>query len=362
MHPKRMLINSYQNRHPNTFYKNLLSLRLTELYESLFISGNGIKTPYPYLQVYKMWLVTYLIDLGMVDLAMKYLEHLSNFIKGCEPNNPSVPPILRRQLQEFTDRLIVCCSMTINKKQQESGGWFGKLSNNLSGAAIGRGIEHLMNSAVGVEETSNASTNSKRKTLFPMPGENVEYVSSPSVGMAKMNSLGRASDVPPSNSSTYAQSESGKSNAVNSNQLGQYQAGVPFNENSSSSYPAYGNSQDSMQTYSSPNLSPSMKVQQPPPPAIPFQPPQPVVAPSVVPLMGNGTVPVAAPVLPIPPMETQPIPQTAPQQTQEEDLGFGNSSFQKPPPIESQQGTTAREEKQSKVDKKPDEKGPSSLI
>jgi hypothetical protein len=367
MHPKRILINSYQNRHPDTFYKNLLSIRLTELYEALFIGTNAMKTPYPHFQAYKFWFISYLIDLGMVDLAMKYLEHLSNFVKCFEPNNPAISPRLRRELQEFTDRIIVCCSVTMNKKQQDTGGWFGKLSNNLSGAAIGRGIEHLMNSAVGVEENSNVSGGPKRKTLYPMPGENVDYVASPSVSMAKMNSIGRGSDAPPSNSSNYAHSDSGRSNAVNSNHYIQYQPGPPFHEMSASSYPV-AKSQDSLQTFSTPNLSPNMKTDQRHPTSIPFQPPPPISANPTSSFVGTGIVPGTPnpmPVtMPIPhPPTSQPMPQSAPAPAEEEDLGFGNSSFRKPPPVEAQQQASAAvDQSQPKAEKKEEEKGMLYLI
>jgi hypothetical protein len=372
---RRVLINSYQHRYPDTFHKNLLSIRLTELYESLFIGGNTIKTPYPHFQVYKLWLISYFLDLGQFNLALKYLQNIYFVIKGCEPKAPFLSPLFLQRLQEYSDRLTVCCSdlnhSNDKKDHSSTGGWLGKISSNLTGAALGRGLEQLMNSAVGVEENSFVSTNPKRKTLFPLPGDEVDRVASPALSMAKVSSGGNPTElfIPPSNSSAYAPSEASigyqapppvpLKTSPNPSRLGPYQPPhVPaFNGGSSISYPAsYENIHDSLNTYSTPNLLVPNTLPQPANPAQNVTGNwQPQVPPNKSSILHDPPVSQTL----IHPVNNDGIPQPDHQSVQsyDEDLGFGNSSLKKPKAeVHPSQPTTAKPEHPTKAENTPAKK------
>lgn len=129
------------------------SIRLTEIFEYSLISASGKSqiSPLPHFQAYKLWYATYLADMGMVSHASAYVSSILAVTKALAEPCPYIHGIFGLLLKELGDRLEVMygadCSVS---NESSNSGWLGKISENFTGAALGRGLEHLMNSAVGV--------------------------------------------------------------------------------------------------------------------------------------------------------------------------------------------------------------------
>jgi Sec23-binding domain of Sec16 len=143
----------------STFPINLNAIRLTEILEYSLITASG-KTqasPLPQFQAYKLWYAAYLADIGMISQASAYVSSISAVTKEFPQPCPYIHGIFGLLLKELGDRLEVMYGADLSEpNDSSSGGWLGKISENFTGAALGRGLEHLMNSAVGVPSSKPA--------------------------------------------------------------------------------------------------------------------------------------------------------------------------------------------------------------
>ncbi|KAK6091834.1 hypothetical protein MT418_007686 [Batrachochytrium dendrobatidis] len=144
---------------PTTFFKDIDAFHITETLEfALTLGSGGISNGFPHFQAYKFWYATYLSDLGFQNLAFKYTEGIEHFIKTFKNGSPYFHQTFCNKLCQFTDQLLTSMSSFESKAAAKdaddasSGGWLRKISSNLTGAALGRGLEQFMNNAVGVED------------------------------------------------------------------------------------------------------------------------------------------------------------------------------------------------------------------
>ncbi|KAI8905145.1 Sec23-binding domain of Sec16-domain-containing protein [Gorgonomyces haynaldii] len=130
-------------------------IHINEIFELVQVHLNVNLTHLPSLQPYKFWYCLYLSDLGLIDLSLEYLESIAKSKQ------------LHQMMGVFQDRISIMFKKT---SKQESQGFF----SNFTGAALGRGLESLMNSAVGVEEKKPSDSPS---SLYPVPRS--DYTASP---------------------------------------------------------------------------------------------------------------------------------------------------------------------------------------
>jgi hypothetical protein len=143
----------------NSIPFDLNSVRLTEILEYSLISASGKAqaSPMPRFQAYKLWYAAYLADMGMISQASAYVSSISAVTKEFPQPCPYIHGIFGLLLKELGDRLEVMYGADLTEPiDSTSGGWLGKISENFTGAALGRGLEHLMNSAVGVPSSKPA--------------------------------------------------------------------------------------------------------------------------------------------------------------------------------------------------------------
>ncbi|KAJ3370166.1 vesicle coat component, partial [Kappamyces sp. JEL0680] len=155
--------------HPCTFHKDQIALRATEIYEAAAMASNGgsaTATPLPHFQAYKLYNIALLADLGLITEATGYLQSVSLLAKGFAPACPFLHGFFWDRLQEINDRLRISCNVVFNKslKNASGSGWL----SSFSGAAIGRGLEQLMHSAVGVDGDSAEAVKTP-SSLFMVP-------------------------------------------------------------------------------------------------------------------------------------------------------------------------------------------------
>ncbi|KAI8924152.1 Sec23-binding domain of Sec16-domain-containing protein [Entophlyctis helioformis] len=148
------LVGANHIRQPSTFFRDPVMLYLTEAveYACTLTGSGGVANGFPHLQAFKFWYATYLSDLGYTELATKYVESIINFIKD-HKGSPYLHQTLGEKLRQFADQLAVSTEGSQSKDSSGSarsgaGSWLSKLSSNFTGAAIGRGIEQLMNNAI----------------------------------------------------------------------------------------------------------------------------------------------------------------------------------------------------------------------
>ncbi|EGC34575.1 hypothetical protein DICPUDRAFT_98175 [Dictyostelium purpureum] len=99
------------------------SLQRSEIYEYSKILGNS-QYSLPILFVYKFVYATYLCDIGLIDLSLKYLNHIKNLLKNHQQQISN--PCFIYQLDTFAERIT---SYSSNKKLSESGSWFQSIFN-----------------------------------------------------------------------------------------------------------------------------------------------------------------------------------------------------------------------------------------
>ena len=163
--------------HPYTFFKGAYPIRITEIYEVSMMSfqKKWAVSPMPQFQAFKIWYATYLIDLGCPGAATKYLDSVSKLAKAFPNDSYFIHGIFGEKLIQCTDRLTVCFPKLAAenlKTETNNTGWLNKISSNFTGAALGRGLESLMNSAVGVDNdhSQTKKPSSPLTPLFPVPG------------------------------------------------------------------------------------------------------------------------------------------------------------------------------------------------
>ena len=175
---KRILLNGTEAQHPMSFYKDPLAIRITEIFEVLLSSKTWPNTSVLHFPAYKIWFIGYLADIGLGDLAIKYCDSISSSVRATQKNTPFMHQTFLYTLRELNDRLQVSGSgPNGDGKKTESGSWFGqigKLKNNFTGEAIGKGFENFMAAAVGVDDKSVVSVESQTSSLYPLPGTNVD--------------------------------------------------------------------------------------------------------------------------------------------------------------------------------------------
>ena len=149
------------------YYKNIKAIRLTELFEAIHTQKSN-SPGLAHLQAYKLWLVSLLSDCGLVNESLTYLESINDIGKSFNDSSAALSPDLVGQLTQFHDRLVVSHNKKEFLNKNDSSGWF----RNFTGAALGRGIESLMNSAVGVDdEKQKEKPSGSPSSLYPVPSD-----------------------------------------------------------------------------------------------------------------------------------------------------------------------------------------------
>ena len=168
---KRIYINGNEARFPATFYKDILSIRITEIFEVLLSLKTWPNTTVLHFPAYKIWLAGYLCDIGLGHQAAQYCESIATSVKSTQKNTPFMHQRFLYTLKELEDRLRVSSSDNgSEKKKAESSSWFGQLKTNFTGQALGKGLETFMAAAVGVDDSSVQSMESRTSSLYPVPG------------------------------------------------------------------------------------------------------------------------------------------------------------------------------------------------
>lgn len=139
------------------------AIHLTEIFEAIQVLNTGSSGMLLHFQQYKFNEAIVLADLGEVAQALKYIDALLDQVR----HFPITPRSFIQELNMVKDRINVTFNL---KAQQQNESWFSQLGNNFTGAALGRGIETLMNTAVGVErKVKAASPLQSESSLFPLP-------------------------------------------------------------------------------------------------------------------------------------------------------------------------------------------------
>ena len=168
---KRIYINGNEAKFPATFYKDILSIRITEIFEVLLSIKTWPNTTVLHFPAYKIWLAGYLCDIGLGHLAAQYCESIATSVKSTQKNTPFMHQKFLYTLKELEDRLRVSSSDNgSEKKKAESSSWFGQLKTNFTGQALGKGLETFMAAAVGVDDSSVKSMDSRTSSLYPVHG------------------------------------------------------------------------------------------------------------------------------------------------------------------------------------------------
>ena len=169
------LLNANSILWPFTFFKDWRALRLTEIMEAALIAtGTTTSSPLPHFQAYKLIHAAYLADIGLIAEAANFMESTTTVCKGLPPLSPFIHQVFGDKIKELYDRLVSSSAAKIGVSKNDSNeSWIGKIGNNFTGAAFGRGLEVLMNSAVGVDEEKRVQQQGTN-SLFTVPGIDVK--------------------------------------------------------------------------------------------------------------------------------------------------------------------------------------------
>ncbi|KAJ2992297.1 vesicle coat component [Globomyces sp. JEL0801] len=238
---KIVLINGNHIKYPTSFFRNPELIRLTEIVESyLMLKGQWGTSTMPYFQAYKLWYVGYLADLGLVEQSARYIESLTTLGKVFQQPSPYIHKMFGDRLKELSDRLMITCDGAKHiSKESSTGSWFGKIGGNLTGAALGQGIQRLMDSAVGLNEPEIASSNGSQSSLFPLPGtESYVKDSSPKSQPSSLSKPVHLNEPYP-DYDTHAQQFSGYAGNTNASQQQYNQQPMTYQPQDGNSYDQY---------------------------------------------------------------------------------------------------------------------------
>ena len=201
-------------RNPGTFFKNLNAFHLTELLEfATTLQNNGsVLNAFPHFQAFKFWYASYLADIGYADLAQKYIGSVEYFVKSYSAGSPYFHDVLANKIRVFTDLLSNSPGVALQmEKQSSSNSWLSKLSNSFTGAALGRGIEQLMNNAVGVDN-SPEQTPATKTQLFQTEPNQTNFPQADAKQQFTTNSIATSSSAP--SQDAFGQSKPGSGHAI----------------------------------------------------------------------------------------------------------------------------------------------------
>lgn len=159
--------------------KSPFDVKLGEMLEAI-LAHHGAEFDPSQILIEKLWYAKYLADFGLYQLSGKYVDILHGLIKS---DSDLLSGEFVKAFQEFKDRMnVIFKKAPINAAGQS--GWLTQIGSNFTGAAFGRGIESLMNSAVGVEEQPAEIAGVKSPpSLYPVPSSEPHIETSPLVGV-----------------------------------------------------------------------------------------------------------------------------------------------------------------------------------
>jgi hypothetical protein len=162
---KIQLVGSKSSTSNYLFFKDLDALRLSEYFEVAHIlsNNNWNMSPFPHFQAYKIWYAYYLADLGLGQESRAYVENTAHLLKAFPQPCAFMHKYVTDRLIELDDRLNVTNNTKETSAKGNNFGWIPKISS----VSIGKSLEQLMNSAVGVE--NNQETKKGQSSLFPIP-------------------------------------------------------------------------------------------------------------------------------------------------------------------------------------------------
>eukprot|EP00029_Vermamoeba_vermiformis_P004110 TRINITY_DN1463_c0_g4_i1.p1 TRINITY_DN1463_c0_g4~~TRINITY_DN1463_c0_g4_i1.p1 ORF type:complete len:1658 (-),score=452.80 TRINITY_DN1463_c0_g4_i1:8-4981(-) len=172
----RLVLVGGDHRKDKKTFINVDTVHSTEIYEySRRLTNNQFTLPA--FQVYKFIHATYLIDLGFVEKAWKYMNSITAMIKD-QKGAYKYSPLFANLFREYLSRLEVILNKSA-QAEDSSGSWFGKL-----GQAVTKGINTIMGGDEPTTPQHNPAAGHHQPHMHPghgMPSHS-PYQNSPYTG------------------------------------------------------------------------------------------------------------------------------------------------------------------------------------